>query len=814
MLTFRHLSPFISIVLIMNSCADPAAQGELANASQRNSKTAEELASLTNKGSDAHSVEAGEGSTVEAILGGPVDPSDLQQTTAQQATPISGTYLTFSLPPEWRGSKVDAYVLGKPSGSRVVPVSETEFQLYDVPNGPQELIVTASRDQDPIKAFSHGIKLPVQIEEDGPVIEIPKLDPAVLVQQQTQMNGITSFASVTGQFPGTKFAALTFGDTGSSSQTRLVPGEFKLNFEFKDSTAKDVQNLNLTSGVQPIDLIKPIKSRPFKPISFAALDAGQSTQFKWEAGSAQSSKTFTLIGWKEIPEAKVRPEDGKSYAVSADTLYHGPNTEIFVSKTRTENYVAYSVFATSENLIHSDPNTILEADIQRDRVYRYYRLMIEKVQKLCGTGMHIGSVQWRVGMQWQPSKIMINSGNIVSIGGRYAVLSGIAPVLLKNLQLAAYGNSSQTWTILAWGLERAPLSNPYNNSGIWMEMDFTDKPAALTGLALTGGFQDEPSCAPSQWSLHGSQDRKTWDAIPGSFVQGATGGSEYRYIFDEKDKSLGSPYLLKFAQTTNGTQLNWQSPAGRTIGYMIHRSQRPDDFLVTQGVNYEGKSDAQRRFTYIGPTTNYLDTDVKPGAIYYYAVYAFDRDYNYSDPVLGSPAPAQAKIAKFWRINILNLTGNNSTNSAALDQIRFLFNGNWQSAKLSTTPERVLYDNVEATLSASSTMTGKTVNQAFIGEGGHWMSALSTYMSTYPYHPRKIKTGEWLQLEWTGQAPAISGISLTGTLGKQIREASYDLQQQMPNRILIQTSNDGKAWTPLFPEAVSDYFFYTKDFIW
>lgn len=155
-------------------------------------------------------------------------------------------------------------------------------------------------------------------------------------------------------------------------------------------------------------------------------------------------------------------------------------------------------------------------------------------------------------------------------------------------------------------------------------------------------------------------------------MQGATGGGEYRYIFDEKDKSLGSPYLLKFAQTTNGTQLNWHSPAGRTIGYMIHRSQRPDDFLVTQGVNYEGKSDTQRRLTYIGPTTNYVDTDVKPGAIYYYAVYAFDRDYNYSDPVLVSPAPTQAKIAKFWRINITHLTGNNSTTTRQ-PWIRFAF---------------------------------------------------------------------------------------------------------------------------------------------
>lgn len=99
MLTHLHLSSFISIVFMINSCADPAAQGELASASLRNSKTTEELASLANKGSDVQSAEAGEGSTVEAILGGPVDPADLQQTAAQQATPISGTYLTFSLPP-------------------------------------------------------------------------------------------------------------------------------------------------------------------------------------------------------------------------------------------------------------------------------------------------------------------------------------------------------------------------------------------------------------------------------------------------------------------------------------------------------------------------------------------------------------------------------------------------------------------------------------------------------------------------------------------------------------------------------------------
>ena len=272
-----------------------------------------------------------------------------------------------------------------------------------------------------------------------------------------------------------------------------------------------------------------------------------------------------------------------------------------------------------------------------------------------------------------------------------------------------------------------------------------------TGLAMTGGTARLDDVYIKGSTLTQESGYPVTVSGTSKALSGLTAGTHYYDVIANGDGAIYSsspksnvisssivPTVNAGAVTVNGATasslaVNWGA-ASRVDGggYMVVRyASNPNaDNDPAQRITYiagntyaNGTGTLSGTVVYVGTNLTATDTNLSPGATYYYKVYAFDQDHDYSDESTGSGTTLAATLtAPVATASTLPTTTGFTANWGAVTNASnydlYLYNAN--------TPSTIVGWNFDTNLVATATSANNTNNAVVQSKGTAQLGTVST----------------------------------------------------------------------------------------
>ncbi|MDQ3233142.1 MAG: hypothetical protein M3Q07_15095, partial [Pseudobdellovibrionaceae bacterium] len=269
------------------------------------------------------------------------------------------------------------------------------------------------------------------------------------------------------------------------------------------------------------------QTKPLAPNNLRLLSSTSQIKLKWERGAGAETGFMVVRSTQPVPFA---PENGRPYNAGKqgdfDIIYLGPELEhLDVKGLLADGTVYYyGVFAYDAGFNYAPP--VVGRAVPEPRPgYRYYRFVVDSI--LGGEGQAnyfawIDDLKLQIDGRWVDSYVF--TAETGTVGG----------IPVRVTESSAFSVNDKAWQVFGPGqwltadktFSAVKESMALSPGHEWLQIDFGEKPAAVTGIKyfgndatdpITGDFSsDKFGQIPDQVHMERSIDGLKWEAIPGS----------------------------------------------------------------------------------------------------------------------------------------------------------------------------------------------------------------------------------------------------------------------------------------------------------
>lgn len=232
-----------------------------------------------------------------------------------------------------------------------------------------------------------------------------------------------------------------------------------------------------------------------------------------------------------------------------------------------------------------------------------------------GTGANINTSASDEGAQWFPST-EIEGADKAKVGDKGTFVYVSASKALHFIVESSGGEDPQGTTYYI----KHPWGSGSDSSWEWRKMTKSGNSYTYTDEwgGVGANINTKADDAGAEWypkeNISGASSLDVGDMVTFTFTpsNGNKGSLSVSSNGGGQSSTLPAPTGFSLTQTSSAIKLSWNQVSG-AIGYLIYRALATDDaYSLLDDIN----------------TTSYTDTNVEAGETYYYAVVAYDADYN------------------------------------------------------------------------------------------------------------------------------------------------------------------------------------------
>lgn len=446
-------------------------------------------------------------------------------------------------------------------------------------------------------------------------------------------------------------------------------------------------------------------------------------------------------------------------------------------------------------------DTLPDTDTDNEATpYPYYRLQFDNAMTNCGgfNSLCVTRVNLRINGAWRNNDFSSCAGTFDPFAVDLRASSSFEqePYPCEDPWYGpslAFNNTNRCW---GSGQNAVDAEPPYSTKE-WLEMHFLDEPVTISCVKILGGergFYND--CAPARFRVKGSYDGWTWYDIPGS-ERAENTDALVTYCFQPLDRPH-EPHPFKSYFHGNRVNFTWEPGNGDEVGYLLVRGTSETTFVPMDGVSYPLGTVGADTVVFKGKEEAFSDTDVMNGTAYYYALYAYNSDNNYSAPAKISGTTKARQTRRYYRLVIDSTYGYEETpySNAVLVSLELQIDGTW-AQNYNFTSSTGTIDGKTVEVSASS-VAGEYWGYNVFGDG-QWRT--KTGLFDLEVESDAVNANSvYLQFDFGSNPVAITGWRAKSTT----EEPGY---QRAPDGMHMQASKLGLTWDNIAGS-------YSKNLLW
>ena len=253
------------------------------------------------------------------------------------------------------------------------------------------------------------------------------------------------------------------------------------------------------------------------------------------------------------------------------------------------------------------------------------------------------------------------------------------------------------------------------------------------------------------------------------------------------------PTNLDVVARSSSLLLSWSTGGGESEGYLVHKSTLANvGFKPKNGEQYKPGAAEGGDIVYAGTTPYYADPAAKNGIRYYYRIFAYNKNFVYSEPLIGdATARPQDYAYNNYRLYIDSTASDcEAAGSTQIQQLRFHIDNLWQTNDFSNNSPIGKIGPYTVTVSSNTVFNNAyEAFYAFQTNNLPWSTEDNAFGVTDPFDVNRttFPNGVYINVQFANAAVQITGLEMLGG------EPPF-LPQCAPDRYHMEGSNDGVTW--------------------